>query len=152
MAAKKPGSLAGAGLSGKRSPYFDDDTKLAWAAPFLSFFCLIQLIVERSFSPVFSISETAEWGDVTVGPKIIDASVKKRMQKQLKEIESGKFAKEWIAEATTGGYKKFDAIRKAEAAHPIEKVGERLRSTMSWIKQKKLKKGAAQASFVSSSK
>jgi ketol-acid reductoisomerase len=48
----------------------------------------------------FSISETAEWGDVTVGPKIIDASVKKRMQKQLKEIESGKFAKEWIAEAT----------------------------------------------------
>ena len=100
----------------------------------------------------FSISETAEWGDVSVGPKIIDASVKKRMQKQLKEIESGKFAKEWIAEATTGGYKKFDAIRKAEAAHQIEKTGEKLRSTMSWIKQKKLKKGATQASYISSSK
>jgi ketol-acid reductoisomerase len=100
----------------------------------------------------FSISETAEWGDVSVGPKIIDASVKKRMQKQLKEIESGKFAKEWIAEATTGGYKKFDAIRKAEAAHQIEKVGAKLRSTMSWIKQTKLKKGASQASYVSSSK
>jgi ketol-acid reductoisomerase len=99
----------------------------------------------------FSISETAEWGDVSVGPKIIDASVKKRMQKQLKEIESGKFAKEWIAEATSGG-KKFNEIRKAESQHQIEKVGEKLRSTMSWIKQRKLKKGAAQASYVSSSK
>jgi ketol-acid reductoisomerase len=99
----------------------------------------------------FSISETAEYGDVTVGPKIIDASVKKRMQKQLKTIESGKFANEWMAEFQ-GGSKNFNAIRKEEAAHQIEKVGERLRSTMSWIKQKKLKKGAAQASFVSSSK
>ncbi len=99
----------------------------------------------------FSVSETAEWGDVTVGPKIIDASVKKRMAKQLKEIKSGKFAREWIAEAE-GGCKNFDKIRRAEAAHPIEKVGERLRSTMSWIKQKKLKKGAAQASYVSASK
>lgn len=100
----------------------------------------------------FSISETAEWGDVSVGPKIIDAGVKKRMQKQLKDIESGKFAKEWIKEATTGGYKKFNEIRKTEAAHQIEKTGEKLRSTMSWIKQKKLKKGAAQASYISASK
>jgi len=99
----------------------------------------------------FSISETAEYGDVTVGPKIIDASVKKRMQKQLKTIESGKFANEWMAEFQ-GGSKNFNAIRKEQAAHQIEKVGERLRSTMSWIKQKKMKKGAAQASFVSSSK
>nr|MCU0781223.1 ketol-acid reductoisomerase [Akkermansiaceae bacterium] len=88
----------------------------------------------------FSISETAEYGDVTVGPKIIDASVKKRMAAQLKAIESGKFAKEWIAEFN-GGCKKFNAIRKAEAAHPIEKVGAKLRSTMSWIKQKKIAKG-----------
>lgn len=99
----------------------------------------------------FSISETAEWGDVTVGPKIIDASVKKRMQKQLKAIESGKFAKEWIKEANDG-CKNFDQIRRDEAKHGIEKVGERLRGTMSWIKQKKMKKGAAQASYVSASK
>jgi ketol-acid reductoisomerase len=99
----------------------------------------------------FSISETAEYGDVTVGPKIIDASVKKRMQKQLKEIENGKFAKEWTNEFNTGS-KNFNAIRKAEAAHQIEKVGEKLRSTMSWIKQSKIKKGASQASFTSSSK
>ena len=99
----------------------------------------------------FSISETAEWGDVSVGPKIIDASVKKRMVKQLKEIESGKFAKEWIAEYE-GGYKVFNALRKEGAEHQIEKVGAKLRSTMSWIKQTKLKKGASQASYVSSSK
>jgi ketol-acid reductoisomerase len=99
----------------------------------------------------FSISETAEYGDVTVGPKIIDKSVKDRMRKQLKLIEQGKFAKEWTEEYAKGS-KNFNAIRKAEAAHPIEKIGERLRSTMSWIKQKKLVKGAAQASYVSQSK
>ncbi|MFC7337256.1 ketol-acid reductoisomerase [Haloferula chungangensis] len=99
----------------------------------------------------FSISETAEWGDVSVGPKIINESVKNRMRKQLKEIESGKFAKQWIAEADSG-CKNFNQIRKEEAKHQIEKVGERLRSTMSWIKQKKLAKGAAQASYVSASK
>ncbi|MBK1882845.1 ketol-acid reductoisomerase [Luteolibacter pohnpeiensis] len=99
----------------------------------------------------FSISETAEWGDVSVGPKIIDASVKKRMAKQLKDIESGKFAKDWVKEYENG-YPRFNQIRKDEAAHQIEKVGEKLRSTMSWIKQKKLKKGASQASYVSSSK
>jgi ketol-acid reductoisomerase len=99
----------------------------------------------------FSISETAEWGDVSVGPKIINESVKNRMRKQLKEIESGKFAREWIKEAD-GGCKNFNKIRKEQAKHQIEKVGERLRSTMSWIKQKKLAKGAAQASYVSASK
>ena len=98
----------------------------------------------------FSISETAEYGDVTVGPKIIDASVKRRMKKALERIESGKFAKEWIKEYQNG-CKNFNEIRKAEANHPIEKVGERLRATMSWLKQKKPKKGAAQASYVSAS-
>ncbi len=99
----------------------------------------------------FSVSETAEYGDVTVGPKIINESVKNRMRKQLKAIESGKFAREWIKE-NENGCKEFNKIRKDEARHPIEKVGERLRGTMSWIKQKKLAKGAAQASYVSASK
>jgi ketol-acid reductoisomerase len=99
----------------------------------------------------FSISETAEYGDVSVGPKIIDASVKKRMAAQLKAIECGKFAKEWTAEYAAG-CKHFNALRKADAAHPIEKIGAKLRSTMSWIKQKKIKKGSSQASFTSASK
>jgi ketol-acid reductoisomerase len=113
---------------------------------------IVDLMNEQGLAGMrFSISETAEWGDVSVGPKIIDASVKKRMAKQLKEIESGKFAKEWIQEYKDG-YPRFNAIRKEEAEHQIEKVGEKLRSTMSWIKQKKIKAGASQASYVSSSK
>lgn len=112
---------------------------------------IVDLMNEQGIAGMrFSVSETAEWGDVSVGPKIIDASVKKRMKKQLKDIESGKFAKDWIAEYQSG-YKRFNPIRKAEAAHQIEKVGEKLRSTMSWIKTKKIKKGASQASLVSSS-
>jgi ketol-acid reductoisomerase len=113
---------------------------------------IVDLMNEQGIAGMrFSVSETAEYGDVTVGPKIIDASVKKRMQKQLKEIENGKFAKEWTNEYNNG-CKNFNAIRKAEAAHQIEKVGAKLRSTMSWIKQSKIKKGASQASFTSSSK
>jgi ketol-acid reductoisomerase len=77
--------------------------------------------------------------------------VKRRMKTQLRNIENGKFAKEWTAEYNAGN-KNFNAIRKAEAAHPIEKVGAKLRSTMSWLKQSKIKKGASQASFTSSSK
>jgi ketol-acid reductoisomerase len=113
---------------------------------------IVDLMNEQGIAGMrFSISETAEYGDVTVGPKIIDASVKKRMVAQLKAIENGKFAKEWTAEYAAGN-KNFNAIRKAEAQHPIEKVGEKLRSTMSWIKSSKIKKGASQASFTSSSK
>jgi ketol-acid reductoisomerase len=112
---------------------------------------IVDLMNEQGIAGMrFSISETAEWGDVSVGPKIIDASVKKRMVKQLKEIENGKFAKEWIAEYE-GGYKVFNALRKEGEQHQIEKVGEKLRSTMSWIKQSKIKKGASQASLISSS-
>ncbi|MES2438633.1 MAG: ketol-acid reductoisomerase [Verrucomicrobiota bacterium] len=112
---------------------------------------IVDLMNEQGIAGMrFSISETAEWGDVSVGPKIIDASVKKRMVKQLKEIESGKFAKEWIAEYE-GGYKVFNKLRKEGEQHQIEKVGEKLRSTMSWIKQSKIKKGASQASLISSS-
>jgi ketol-acid reductoisomerase len=113
---------------------------------------IVDLMNEQGIAGMrFSISETAEWGDVSVGPKIIDASVKKRMQKQLKEIESGKFAKEWIKEYVDG-YPRFNKIRKEEAEHAIEKTGAKLRSTMSWIKQTKIKAGASQASYVSSSK
>ena len=92
----------------------------------------------------FSISETAKWGDVLVGPKIIDAGVKKRMKAALKDIQNGKFAKEWVAEYK-GGYKKYNALLKAGEKHPIEKTGARLRSLMPWIKKKNLK--GAQAAY-----
>jgi ketol-acid reductoisomerase len=86
----------------------------------------------------FSISETAKWGDVTVGPKIIDASVKKRMKAALKDIQSGKFAKGWIKEYE-GGYKKYNALLKKGEQHSIEKVGARLRSLMPWIQKRSIK-------------
>ncbi|MDP6101677.1 MAG: ketol-acid reductoisomerase, partial [Dehalococcoidia bacterium] len=101
----------------------------------------------------FSISETAEYGDVTVGPKIINESVKNRMRRQLKTIESGRFAKEWVGEFQ-GGCKNFNKIRKAEERHGIEKVGAKLRGMMSWLgkKAKSVGKGVSQASYVSTSK
>lgn len=92
----------------------------------------------------FSISETAKWGDVAIGPKIIDASVKKRMKTALKDIQSGKFAREWIKEYE-GGYKNYNALLKAGEQHPIEKTGERLRGLMPWIKKRNLK--GSQASY-----
>lgn len=92
----------------------------------------------------FSISETAKWGDVTVGPKIIDASVKKRMKSALKDIQTGKFAKDWVKEYE-GGYKKYNALLKAGEKHPIEKTGTKLRSLMPWIKKRDIK--GAQASY-----
>lgn len=92
----------------------------------------------------FSISETAKWGDVSVGPKIIDASVKKRMKGALKDIQSGKFAKGWIAEYK-GGYKKYNALLKKGETHSIEKVGDRLRSLMPWMKKRQIK--GAQAAY-----
>jgi ketol-acid reductoisomerase len=92
----------------------------------------------------FSISETAKWGDVSVGPKIIDASVKKRMKAALKDIQSGKFAKTWVAEYKSG-YKKYNALLKKGEQHPIEKTGAKLRALMPWMKKKNLK--GAQASY-----
>ena len=86
----------------------------------------------------FSISETAKWGDVSVGPTIIDAGVKKRMKAALKDIQSGKFAKGWIKEYN-GGYKKYNALLKAGEKHPIERVGQRLRGLMPWMKKRSVK-------------
>jgi ketol-acid reductoisomerase len=92
----------------------------------------------------FSISETAKWGDVSVGPKIIDASVKKRMKAALKDIQSGKFAGNWIKEYESG-YQRYKALLKAGERHPIEKVGTRLRGLMPWIKKKNIR--GAQAAY-----
>lgn len=106
---------------------------------------IVDLINESGISGMrFSISETAKYGDVAVGPKIIDASTKKRMQKALKDIQTGKFAREWIAEHKSGR-KNYNALLKKGANHPIEKVGARLRSLMPWIKKRDIK--GAQATY-----
>ncbi len=92
----------------------------------------------------FSISETAEWGDVSVGPTIIDNATKNKMKRALKRIQNGQFAEEWIKE-NKKGQKQFNKLRKQGAEHGIEKVGKRLRGLMPWIKKRSTK--GAQASY-----
>ena len=100
---------------------------------------IVDLINEAGISGMrFSISETAKWGDVSIGPKIIDASVRKRMKAALKDIQSGKFAKGWIKEYQ-GGYKNYHALLKAGENHSVEKVGARLRGLMPWMKKHSVK-------------
>ncbi|MDQ6625206.1 MAG: ketol-acid reductoisomerase [Verrucomicrobiota bacterium] len=77
------------------------------------------------------ISSTAKWGDITVGPKIIDKSVQKRMEAALRNIRSGKFARQWIQESESG-QKRYRKLLDAAEKHPIEKVGRRLRGLMEW--------------------
>ena len=106
---------------------------------------IVDMINESGISGMrFSISETAKWGDVVVGPKIIDAGVKKRMKAALKAIQNGKFAKEWVAEYETG-YKRYNQLLKDGQKHGIEKVGARLRGLMPWMKKRSIK--GAQASY-----
>ena len=80
------------------------------------------------------ISETAKWGDVTVGPKIIDRSVKERMKNALGRIRSGQFAKEWLRE-TRSGKKRYERFLSEGKKEPIEQVGVRLRALMPWLEE-----------------
>ena len=100
---------------------------------------IVDLMYESGIAGMrFSISETAKWGDVSVGPKIIDSSVKKKMQKTLKEIQSGKFAKGWIGEYEAG-LPNYKRLLKQGEKHRIEKTGERLRNLMPWIQKKNIR-------------
>ena len=81
----------------------------------------------------YSVSDTAEFGDYSRGPRVIDDRVRAEMQKILKEIQSGQFAREWVLE-NQANRASFLATRRTEADHQIEEVGKRLRSMMSWIK------------------
>ena len=113
-------------------------------APELAYFeCLhelkfiVDLIHEAGIHGARSlISETAKWGDLTVGPKIIDHAVQKKMEIALSEIRSGKFAREWLRE-TRSGRKRYARLLSGSQHHPIEKVGARLRGLMSWTAAKK---------------
>ncbi|HEX7719152.1 MAG TPA: ketol-acid reductoisomerase, partial [Woeseiaceae bacterium] len=78
------------------------------------------------------ISETAAYGDLTRGPRIVDGHVRETMQKVLKEIQDGTFAKQWIEENKTG-QKEYRRLMQADLDHPIEKVGAELRGRMDWL-------------------
>ena len=83
----------------------------------------------------YSISNTAEFGDYTRGPRIITAQTKAEMKKILREIQTGQFAREWILENKAGA-PAFKASRRLERKHPVEQVGQQLRSLMKWIDAK----------------
>jgi len=99
---------------------------------------IVDLIYEGGIANMrYSISNTAEYGDYTRGPRLIDEGVRKRMKEVLAEIQSGRFAKEWVLE-NTAGQASFKAMRARAAEHDIEKVGEKLREMMPWIKERRL--------------
>jgi ketol-acid reductoisomerase len=84
----------------------------------------------------YSISNTAEYGDLTRGPRVITGETKKEMKKILAEIQTGEFAKEWMLK--TGSTSQFTALRRQAAGHSIEEVGASLRSMMAWIGASKI--------------
>ena len=93
---------------------------------------IVDLIHEQGIHGMRSrISETAKWGDLTVGPRIVDRAVQKKMKAVLAEIRSGKFSREWLRE-TKSGRKRYAKLLAQSGDHPIEKVGARLRGLMSW--------------------
>jgi ketol-acid reductoisomerase len=99
---------------------------------------IVDLIYEGGLANMrYSISNTAEYGDYTRGPRIVDDHVKAEMKRVLDEIQSGKFAREWVLE-NTAGQPSFKAMRKRQAQHPIEEVGAKLRAMMPWIGANKL--------------
>ena len=84
----------------------------------------------------YSVSDTAEYGDYTRGPRIVNEQTRAEMKKILAEIQSGEFAREWIDENKTGR-KKFLAMREAARNQPIEEVGRELREMMTFLKKRK---------------
>ncbi|MCS7278547.1 MAG: ketol-acid reductoisomerase [Thermodesulfobacteriaceae bacterium] len=96
---------------------------------------IVDLIYEGGLSFMrYSISDTAEYGDLTRGPRVINEAVRAEMKKILKEIQSGEFAREWILE-NQAGRPVLNALRRKEAEHPIEEIGKKLRALMPWIKK-----------------
>ena len=99
---------------------------------------IVDLIYEGGIANMnYSISNTAEYGEYVSGKKIVDSKTKERMKEVLKDIQSGKFAKQWMDECK-GGQKNFLKMREELSKHPIEKVGKKLRDLMPWIGKNKL--------------
>jgi ketol-acid reductoisomerase len=121
---------------------FEVLTEAGYAPEIAYFECLheLKLIVDLMYeggiaNERFSISDTAEYGDLTRGPRVITSQTKEEMKKILGEIQDGTFAREWVAE-DEAGRPNFTKLQQEGAAHPIEEVGEKLRGLMSWVGSK----------------
>jgi ketol-acid reductoisomerase len=99
---------------------------------------IVDLIYEGGIANMrYSVSNTAEYGDFTRGPRVIDESVRERMRGLLEQIQNGEFAREFILE-NRGGTPVMKAMRRRAAEHPVEEVGARLRAMMPWIRENRL--------------
>ncbi|HEY2723775.1 MAG TPA: ketol-acid reductoisomerase [Pseudonocardiaceae bacterium] len=120
---------------------FETLTEAGYAPEVAYFECLhevkliVDLMYEGGISRMrYSISDTAEYGDLTRGPRVINAAVKEEMRRILTEIQDGTFAREWVSE-DDNGRPNFNKLRAEGEQHPIEQVGGRLRGLMSWVDQ-----------------
>ncbi|TQM14867.1 ketol-acid reductoisomerase [Pseudonocardia kunmingensis] len=118
---------------------FEVLTEAGYAPEIAYFECLheLKLIVDLMYeggiaNERFSISDTAEYGDLTRGPRVITPAVKEEMKKILAEVQDGTFAREWVAE-DDNGRPNFTKLQQEGQQHPIEQVGEKLRGLMSWV-------------------
>ncbi len=99
---------------------------------------IVDLIYEGGIANMrYSVSNTAEYGDLTRGPSLIDEGVRERMREILRDIQTGRFAREFILENKSGNVS-FNALRRESESHPMEEVGGRLRSLMPWLKDNQL--------------
>ncbi len=136
------------GLSALIKAGFETLTEAGYPPEMAYFECVheVKLIVDLIYQGGldymrYSISNTAEYGDLTRGPRVITAQTKAEMKKILQEIQSGQFAKEWRAEYE-GGMKNFKRLYEADNNHPVENTGRRLRKMMPWLKAKEPPKQA----------
>jgi ketol-acid reductoisomerase len=98
---------------------------------------IVDLLYEGGIAKMHRfISETAKYGDLTRGPRIVNERVKNEMRKVLKEVQNGKFARQWIKENATGK-REYAKLLKNDLAHPIEKTGAALRARMAWLQEKR---------------
>ncbi len=129
------------GVSALVKTAFEVLTEAGYQPELAYFECLheLKLIVDLMYQGGlaymrYSVSDTAEYGDYTRGPRVIDRRVKETMREILAEIQSGRFAREWILE-NQAGRPSFYAMRRSEADHPLEVVGRQLRAMMPWLKK-----------------
>ncbi|CAA9436701.1 MAG: Ketol-acid reductoisomerase (NADP(+)), partial [uncultured Phycisphaerae bacterium] len=130
------------GLSALIKAGFETLTEAGYPPEMAYFECVheVKLIVDLIYQGGldymrYSISNTAEYGDLTRGPRVVNAQTKAEMKRILTEIQSGQFAREWRAEYE-GGMKNFNRLYEADNTHPVEVTGRRLRKMMPWLKAK----------------
>lgn len=104
---------------------------------------IVDLIYEGGFARMHDfVSDTAKYGDLTRGPRVVNDATRETMKAILKEIQDGTFANEWISE-TKAGQKNYKALLKKDLEHPVEEVGKKLRANMSWLNKSKPQKELA---------